>query len=397
MAQLAKSSASIHRRYHQNSNIIPSLLVGSAVTICLLASSSIPTLDGLGWVSRFVAFTLVCLALLRPNIREVARVDFSGAPLLAIVSLAIGYTAFLVFSALPHGYTADFLLRLFTAATAIVVPIVLIKSYRSFEIRRGLLIGLNLVVTGSLLWGLASPDIAFENDRLRGVLENANLLGFTAFLGIAIVISARHSILGFVLVVVPCSIALFASGSRAALLSLVLFVALSTLRRTGWARALVLALALSAAILFIFLPNFFSSNIIFRLNWSRDNAHEVAMWALDVNPIFGIGPLDENSGIAGTYYASLISSGLLGTVGLVMGLLLFLIASSKIGSSVLILSFTMLFYAYFESWLLSMVGPIAICFFVAWSFFTKQSLEEEYHEELETRRPDRDAVLATER
>ncbi|MDY0946745.1 hypothetical protein SOM11_12185 [Frigoribacterium sp. CFBP9039] len=253
------------------------------------------------------------------------------------------------------------LVLLVVAATASV-------SATDQDLRKGVVWALGALLVSSLALGALVPALGFEGGRLRGVLENANTLGFFAFLlgcaALTIVDSPRWRVALLLL----SGIILVLSASRASSLALAIVVLLLVLRR-GFARSIIIAVSgvLVLGVVLLLNPSLLDpfANLL-RMNDSRSDSTATALRAFETSPLIGIGVGNESSIIASSPFRALAQAGIFGLVAVISMWIILLIQGLKSGYKTVTVAIAAIVHSVFEGWLLSPVSPLLAIFMFFW-------------------------------
>ncbi|WP_324650017.1 O-antigen ligase family protein [Georgenia sp. H159] len=340
----------------------------------VLIASSAGVLAGplTGVAARPAGVALIALAALTTPLTE-----GTGSPRLAgrlALSICAPLAVYVLVATAPHGQWPEFALYL----AALGLPVILIVSTGGHlappDLQRGLFLGLSLTVGGSLVFGLLRPDLGIEGERLRGLLENANSLGFIAFLlgATAILVPSRWSR--------PClalsAIALIWTASRASALALVLVGLFELLRRKryGLVGALGAAVVLAAILLTrLDVPGVPLEGLL-RTTDSRSNSLDAALDDFRSSPLWGIGLGNESAIIASSPFRALSNGGLLGFLCVALqGVLIF--RASLVNGRATVFAAAALVHSVFEGWLLSPSSPFLLLFAGTWLLIARTAPE----------------------
>jgi len=287
-------------------------------------------------------------------------------PLAFIVPLA----GFVTVATLPHDLAEDLFLY---GSSLIVLALFLYGSSRINKrlVGLGTALALALLLVVSLGMGVIDPGLGIENGRLRGYFENANSLGFVAFLAISAGALLRLS-LGFRLFLfLAAGVALVLSASRASLLAsaVVLCGLLITRRPVLGVLALILvvvsgerALAAVSGIS----PEF---GTLFRENNSRLGSFDTALIDWQASPVFGVGLNRESSIIASSPLRALAQGGALGAAMISVMCIALLVLSLRAQKRAFWFTLAAVVHSFFEGWMLSPGAPLLMIFAILWSVF----------------------------
>lgn len=291
----------------------------------------------------------------------------------AMFSIAIGSFLFWLLDLLAHGatYAGGGLVG---TAGYLLICLGLVR-WSSRDVRGSLSIALMIVVALSLVAAGVAPDVAFQNARLRGIAENANTLGLYAALLVVLSSTSQFRRVWWALSIAASIATLAMTGSRAALLLSAIVLAFRLVRARPQLRVpLVVFGLLSVCTAGVGWGHQIASLTIFRTNDSRSHGIDLAVEALNEHWWFGVGMARmTDAAVAGTWYATLIIGGMAGTVAMVIGCVLFLQRASKTTQQALVMAFAMLVYSAFESWLIGLMGPVAITLVAAFFSFAGEA------------------------
>ncbi|WP_454085371.1 hypothetical protein [Georgenia sp. Marseille-Q6866] len=338
------------------------LLCGTGFFL-VVSSAGVLTVPVAGVAARPAGVALIALAALTSPVPRPA-----GAPALAgrwALALCAPLATYVVLTTAPNGQWNQLALYL----VALCLPAVLVVSTGSHltvtDLRRGLAVGLAGSVAGSLAVAVVRPDLGIEGGRLRGLLENANGLGFLAFLlgGLAILVPTRWSRLSLVL----SAVALMWSASRASALALVTIGLLELLRRRRYGLVASLAVALVLGVVVVTRLDVPMGPLegLLRTTDSRSSSLATALADSRTSPLWGVGLNSESSIIASSPLRALSNGGALGLLCVALQAVLVLRASLVSGRAT-VFAAAGLFHSLFEGWLLSPSSPFLLVFAGAW-------------------------------
>lgn len=345
------------------------LLCGTGMVL-ILASAGILTGPVLGVAARPVGVALIALsALASPNDHGTGSPSLAGRWALALCAPLAGYV---LLTTAPHGQWNQLVLYL----AALCLPIILAVSTGGhlalIDLQRGLTGALVGTVAGSLVIALVRPDLGLEGGRLRGLMENANGLGFVAFLlgALAVLVHTRLSSLCLILSV----IALVWTASRASTLALVAVGLFELLRRRRYGLVAVLGAALVLGIMILSRVDIPIGPLegLLRTTDSRSGSLETALADFRTSPVWGVGLNSESSIIASSPLRALSNGGALGLLCVALQAALVLRASNVSGRAT-VLAGAGLLHSVFEGWLLSPSSPFLLVFAGVWMVVARWS------------------------
>jgi hypothetical protein len=289
-----------------------------------------------------------------------------------LAPLGIGLAVYLVVGAGVHGQITALVLYTFGLVLLLTTAVTQYKNADD-DLRLGLIAALVVVVSASLVTGVMLPSIGIEGGRLRGIMENANSLGFFAFLlgvlGLLAVRSSGSRALCLVLAVA----ALIGTASRASALALLLVVALLALRKglTIAIGALVVAGG-TAATIYLLAPTIFDPlATLLRLNDSRSGSIATALAAYESSPLVGVGLGNESSIIASSPFRALAQAGIFGLLGVLLMWVAMLGRAVRRSYALSSVAIAAVVHSFFEGWLLSPVSPLLAVFILLWVVIDK--------------------------
>lgn len=349
------------------------ILVFFAVCFFLLASTSFPALEAYSVGLRMLGSIVVIVPVIWRK-RLASRASFPSMSR-ALGTVGIGFGTYLVASTLAHGLTRAFVLGLVSLLLVACLTYVLLHYYSASQIVGGVYAAFLVVCAVSLVAYLILPHIALENSRLRGVMENANGLGFVAFALGAVSVAARRNAWQSLLGLAVGLTCLFLSGSRAGMLALVLVVCGLALSGSHVAQLMVVFGGIVTGVLWLAAPDVLASTLLFRTLDTRSIGFETMQQAMAESYWTGLGELPAETMIAGSPFAAGITGGFWGLVGLSVmyfGLVRNL-ANSRPRALALVVAGIV--HSLLESWMLSFSAPMLLTFFVMLVGFVKLDVE----------------------
>jgi hypothetical protein len=348
------------------------LLIG---ILCVFASSTSlfdnGTFSVLARLSGLSAIALGGLIAKRNGLMQSLDQDRFRADRFAGILLPL--LAFLSFAALPHGQYFQFF-GYFSGVVLIWVSLWSTTYVSRRDLRFALVWSLGGLIIGSILTGFFLPSIAIEGERLRGLANNANLLGFYAFILAGIVfLSGRWGTRSIVLVVAAV-IAIVSSASRASMLAVVVVVAFSALMTAGISRKLVIGVGL----LILPISAIWSQDLaaidiaLFRDNNSRDSSFSNAMLLFSAHPMSGIG-MDDSLVIASSPLRALAYAGIWGAICITFIYAGILSLAFRANLAALSFSVAAIVHSVFEGWLLSPISPLFVVFMLCLLLLVRSS------------------------
>lgn len=338
----------------------PQLIHGLAVFTLLLTGTSL-TDSGLAPIAtRVVAIGLVLLILAFKR----RYADQASPQVLRFVAVI---WMMLTLVSLVHGEGSGFVQATVGMGALLAFVVVPPRYFSGCEILWTWWWALAAYCLTSLALMQVLPSVAIENERLRGLADNANQLGVMALflVVVAVLLQARLVVLLVTLGLVMPILAL--SGSRAAALGVVLALAVAALVGLRHARftASVTLMAVGYVALQPELWRAISSAQLLRTNDSRAGSVAETARALDQSTSFGVGFEGLEGIVASSPLRALAVGGLLAAAFMVVAMLI-LIRSAAGKPEVRVLVTAALVHSFFEGWLVSTSGPIIISFAAIW-------------------------------
>ncbi len=347
------------------------LMITVALSVCLflLASSSISALVPFSIGVRVAGLAVLLAAVLwrRRLTGEMSPVRLAPTA----VTIGAGFGLYLAASTLLHGNVVGFVIGLLPLLLTVLEVAVLFRYYSTPQVINGLYIALLVICVASLFAYQGMPDVAIERLRLRGLMENANGLGFVAFvLGVASLASIRRlweSVLG-ILVALAC---LLLSASRAS--SIALAIAIVVLGACGVkrARATIPVAVVAISVAWLVEPSILTSPLLFRTEDSRSVGFELLWQVMSDSFWVGMGELPIDTAVAGSPIAAGITGGILGMVGLGLMYVGLFRGFGSYRPHTLALVLAGVVHSLFESWMLSFAAPMLLTVSVALVGFVK--------------------------
>lgn len=346
-----------------------------AICLFLLASSSIPILSPFSIGLRVVgALVVITPVIWRKRLSERASFPrFSNA----MIAAGLGFGTYLAASELAHGHALAFILGLLSFLLVAFLTHATLYYYSERQIVGGAYAAFLLMCVASLVLRQIMPEIAIEQFRLRGVLENANGLGFVAFALGALSLAARlvpwQSALGLG-VALTC---LFLTASRASMLAFVIVAIGLAIGRARRAQLVVVFGVIGVSFVWLWSPEFLADVPLLRATDTRSMGFEIMQSAMSESFWTGLGALPSEVRVAGSPFAAGITGGMLGLIGLgtMYIALLWGFASSRPRALTLLVAG--IAHSVFESWILSFSAPMLLTFFVALVGFVKLDATDE--------------------
>lgn len=340
------------------------LLAMSSVSILLPSEST--------WISVAVrAGGVTCIVLASHLARPFSKFTLENEKAVLssawIRAFAVPAFLYILVATLPHGMWFSFLSYSIGSIMLMILVRATSRNLRPIDLLRSLTWSLTIIVGGSLVAGRVVPAMAIEGERLRGLAENANGLGFFAFLlgAVAILLVRRVPLKIFFITI--ALIALLWSSSRTSAGALGILAVLYFLRRWPvWAALSASIFILAGDTIASWMESFAPFEGLLRTNNSRQDSFDAALLVLADNPIFGVGMGQESTIIASSPLRALSNAGLVGLVVVILFWVSILLISFRQGSRTTIFAISCIVHSCFESWLLSPTSPLIMLFGICW-------------------------------
>lgn len=340
---------------------------------CLLiiaaSSTAVSSLEGSSAISvalRVAGFGVIVLLASRPGLKPPTRLGRPAGRTWALV-LGASLGGYFLIGAGFHGQVLTFVS--YSAGLALLLVTVLrTQASADPDLRRGLVLALGLLVSTSLLYGLGVPSAGYENGRLRGFMENANTLGFFAYLLGAAALTLVQRLRWRSALLALAFIALILTASRASALALFLVVTVIILKRGLLSTiGVVVGSGVIVALVYAVDPSIFDPlSSLLRFNDSRSDSTATAIDAFFTSPLIGVGVGNESSIIASSPFRALAQAGLVGGAAVVAMWLVLLVDGARGGATAIALAISAVVHSVFEGWLLSPISPLLAIFLLLW-------------------------------
>ncbi|MFF1571179.1 O-antigen ligase family protein [Leifsonia sp. NPDC058292] len=294
-----------------------------------------------------------------------------------LLTLVIPIGLYIALATVPHSMWDP--LFSYTIGLGLMCAVILASGPQlpSGTLSQAIIVALTVTVGLSIVCGVVIPELAIEQARLRGVVNNANLLGFYAFLlGVVALLVVKKPAWRVALFGMS-GLALLWTGSRASGLALAVTVAVFMFLK-GKATGLFVAsgLALVAVCIGLVWPSFFDLfSTITRNNNSRGGSWDVAIEALRLSPLTGVGLGNESSIIASSPLRAAANAGYPGLIVIGILWIAILVLTARIGVRTFAFGLAAVVHSCFEGWLLSPVGPMVLVFALTLCVVANRELE----------------------
>lgn len=319
-----------------------------------------------GVLARLFGLVAILLACILSRDRAKVSLRTVSATRGFVAGLTAPLFIYLLIATVGHGLFQDFVLYL-AGFIVLLLPLILgFVHVPADRLLRAVLGALIVTVVGSLAVGVLVPSIGIAGQRLRGVLNNANALGFMALIlaGTALLVYVR-----FRLVYVTLALLVIVwSGSRASALAFGVLLTLYLLHRKKYGALGAVALGSLA----VFVLHSYEIiliepiDLLFRQTQSRSSSITSAVADFRNEPLLGVGYGQESGGIHSSPLRALSTGGVFGLLAVLLQGVLLVRYSLAAGINCSIFVIGALVHSLFEGWLLSSVSPLLFVFAISW-------------------------------
>ena len=293
--------------------------------------------------------------------------------------VVIAYLLYLSFSMAFHGQWTNFILYGFGVLLLVIVLLATAIAVPYEVMSKGAIAALAIVMALSVAYGWALPSIGIAGGRLRGITDNANSLGFYAFLlgSLALIIVKQTS--ARILFIALSGGVIVWTSSRASMLALVIVV-LSLLFSRRSVTAVLAAVGVVGACIVASLAWPGLSNVgsgLLRTNDSRSLSFDTAIQAFHSSPLIGLGMGNNANEIASSPLRALADGGIGGLVAVVVLWMSLLWFSRQGGIRAVGFACAAIVHSLFEGWLLSPISPFLLIFVLCWWVIARKPSSEE--------------------
>lgn len=318
---------------------------------------------GLRAAGIFALFVAACLSGRSSGLLSVLGGVFRRRMLLAVLP---GLGIYLFFATAAHrmwGELALYLIGMIALVVALYSGAVLLFAD---QLRIAVIATLLAVGVASAIAGLLVPGLAIEGGRLRGIVENANLLGFFAFLlGGAALLLTRRWLLRLPMLAITLLLLTWTASRASALAVAVLVLVLIGYQMRNPVRVVIFGIFLGTAValVYFFMPGFFGLfDDLSRSENSRMGSWTAASEVLSTSPWLGVGLGNEAVTVASSPLRAAVHAGILGLAAVVLMWLTLFVVSAATGVRATAVAAAAIVHSVFEGWLLSPLGPMLLIF-----------------------------------
>jgi hypothetical protein len=295
--------------------------------------------------------------------------------------VVIAYLLYLSLSTAFHGQWTNFILYGFGVLLLVIVLLATAISVPYEVMSKGAIAALAMVLALSVAYGWALPSVGIAGGRLRGITDNANSLGFYAFLlGSLALIIVKQTSARIVLFALSGGVIVWTS-SRASMLALGIVVLSLLFSRRSLTAVLAAVGVIGACIVgWVAWPGVSDmGSALLRANNSRSLSFDTAIQAFHSSPLIGLGMGNNANEIASSPLRALADGGIGGLVAVVILWVSLLWFSRQGGIRTVGFAVAAIVHSLFEGWLLSPVSPFLLIFVLCWWVIARQpSTEEEF-------------------
>lgn len=342
-------------------------IFGLAVFCLMMSGSSVvetSNVAGIGFRIEAVLLLAGLLILRRPNAPRFHLHSKMSVPLLLFVT-ALWLTV--MAASVPH---SDWSMAANASLGALAISLLVIAPTRVLtrtQFQHSVIMVLMLFLLFSVLVATVFPSVGFQATRMRGLTENANLLGFYILLTVTVSILVEQRKRMILLVLAVTFPSLILTGSRTSVIALLVVMALGVMGRTGYMSAVARFMPL-IFVAFLFWGRESPTGVasLLRTDNSRSPSWEEAVWVYRHSPLFGVGLGKGDVEVASSPLRAFVAGGSVGLAFLIFGCALLLIASWRLGWGSFTLTVGALTHSLGESWLVSLTGPMVQMFVLTW-------------------------------
>lgn len=344
----------------------PELLVGVSVAALMVADARYFDSATLSAVARLGALIGFALAALKAG-RAAESTDkhlahrFLGFPaLILLLLLEIGVI---------HSEVNTWAIGLASfAIISLVMPRLVSLAHRPSSLG-AVQMAMSLVMAASLGIGIIRPESGVVGARLVGLTSNANLLGFYAFLTIAVSILAGQRKFPTYFGVAASLVCLLWAGSRAgALATIIAIMGVIIHSKAGQRRRAMLLILLGMPALYMGRQILFGETGVLRTNDSRSGSLQTMLIALRSDSMWGVGLAGLPDIVASSPMRALAAGGLVGGIILLVAIAYLLRQARSLSSEGMVFAAAAVVHSIFEGWLVSLTGAMIILFIVLYVF-----------------------------
>ncbi len=291
--------------------------------------------------------------------------EFQAREVGLFVDFLFGFAVFLVPSTLFHGDIGQLIIQALGGAVLLIIVTALARDHGQ-TLGRLLPPLFGVTLAASIGLGIVVPRMALVQGRLRGLFWNANLLGFYAFLALAVaMLSVRRRVL-FAGLASLSVVSIIWSGSRTSAISGMVLAILLALTHNRRAKVLVFGLVVAAVLALADAFTLRSGMGLFRSLTTRSGSWNETQRALGVSPVFGVGYSGLRAEVASTPLRALAMGGVIGLAGVVVMYLVLIRAAWRSGPSATALCLAGIVHSLAEGWFLSTIGPMLLAYVAVW-------------------------------
>jgi hypothetical protein len=341
-------------------------LVGIAVACLMLSGSSVFASQSLSIGFRIEAlFLLAGILIFRRRVGSGFQLDRRQSRTLVIFLTALWLEVMAV--SLPHGdwsSATNACLGVIAIALLVVAPSRVLTRVQFQDV---VMTALVLFLISSILVAVLFPSVGTLGTRMRGLADNANLLGFYIVLTVtvALLVEHRKRVIGLVLVLaVPC---LVLTASRTSAIALLVVIVIGTIGRTGYVPKIA-GLAGLAVGWFIFSGFGAIGDVtLLRSDNSRLSSWESAVWVYHHSPLDGLGLEGTGVEVATSPLRAFVAGGAVGLAFLLVAYAVLIVGSWRLGWASFTLAVGAFAHSLGEGWLVSLTGPAVLMFVLGWT------------------------------
>lgn len=347
------------------------LIIGAVLVVASAASLPIP--PRVADLGRIPGIFLMIIGALQLTSKPSDFQRRRPLPTVQMGLFACGYLLYALPSTIPHGLVGLFLQHLsaLVMLMALVWVLWMCPVRRLREATESLLF---VILLGSVFLWATQPELAVVQDRLRGLTENANLLGFYAFVAVAI-FAAKSATRSATILTFGTLIVLVFTGSRTSSIAAVCILILYALTGCRPARRVLASIAFFIALVSAAWPGALDSvsDTLFRSTTSRSGSFQVALQAQLTTSVFGVGAGREAEEIASSPLRAYVHGGDFALIGVLLMWCSFLWLGAKSNRPATAFAIAAIIHSIGEGWLLSAASPMMIVFILGFVTLARSS------------------------
>lgn len=345
------------------------IAVSLSIILFLMASSSVPSLQPYSVALRAAGAAILIAPMLirKRSSQHTSMLQLDHASLF----VGFGFFTYMIASTFVHDFLDSFMVGLASALLVGCLIRVLWKNYSQQQLILGAYTATLAICLLSIVGLRIAPDIAVENLRLRGLMENANGLGFVALILGAVSIAGRVRLVLSAIGLFSSLACMALSGSRASVLSLIIIALTLAIRGVGRARLAIAITSITVVVAWALIPSSFRTAALLRTTNTRAAGFDMMQQAMSDSFWIGQGKSSAGLVVAGSPFAAGTTGGMFGLVGLGIMYIGLLRYCARSGPRSFALVIGGILHSMFEAWMLSFSAPMLLVYLVVLVGFMK--------------------------